>query len=240
MTDEIRFEGKYKEWRDRRIMVLEEIFAQRGIDVSHSRILEFGAGGGDTGAYFKAKGAEVVVTEGREQNFNLIREKHPDLNAYVFDNDTLSDGIFFGSGGSEFNIIIHWGLLYHLNNWQQDLARCRNLLPKGGLLCLESELLNGMSDQQVKVFEEDHWDQAVNRIGTRMTATSVQSYLNKLNFTYVRYDDSRLNLDFHRYNWNADPNFKIDDVLKVYGRNELEHGLRRFWVCKYHGKDGKN
>lgn len=52
-----------------------------------------------------------------------------------------------------FDFIIHWGLLYHLDNWRQDLGCALNHLKSDGYLSLESEVLDTSDDIEVKVDE---------------------------------------------------------------------------------------
>lgn len=225
------FEGLYATWREKRIALIIKLF---GEDYFRGKtLLEVGAGGGQTALYFKSLGAIVTITEGRDENFKLIRQNDPDVECYCMNQD---EG-WLPLSGRKFDIIIHWGVLYHLNDWQVDLLETTDHLAPEGLLFLESEVLTGADPTaQVRVSEPNHWDQAMSGLAWRMSASFVEAFMENLGFSYDRYDDPDLNIEqngnvVHNYSWLVDTNFQTPSE-EVLSRDKIAQGLRRFWVFR--------
>ena len=122
----------------------------------------------------------------------------------------------------KFDLVIHWGILYHLTNWQQDLA---SALRHTNLLCLESEV--GDSEDPThdpKVREGWPGDSALGEEGdsdgSRPSAAHVEKILDDLGCTYTRYDDADLNFHYHKYDWKAN------------NTGLAPAGQRRFWLVR--------
>jgi hypothetical protein len=73
----------------------------------------------------------------------------------------------------KFNLIIHWGLLYHLENWKDDLKHC---LAHTNLICLESEIADSSEDTHDEKITEAGYDKAFEGIGSRPSAYHVQKH----------------------------------------------------------------
>lgn len=122
----------------------------------------------------------------------------------------------------QFDFIIHWGVLYHLDNWQQDL-KCA--LQHSKVIFLESEVCDSSDPTfEIKVKEEkNECDQAFSGKGSRPSPAFIESVLDSQNAKWKRYDDEDINSDIsnkvqHRYNW-------ITKETKTWSV-----GLRRFWI----------
>lgn len=204
----------YIAWRKSRINKLDQIFGKeffRG-----KRVLEVGAGFGLIGKHLREYwGADVVFTEAREHLVNTIRMMNPKAEVHMIDHENLWDL------HQKFDFIIHWGLLYHLDNWKQDLFCTAAHLKPTGILSLESEILDRFGEVEEKLSEPTNEDdQAVGGLGTQMSAGVVENILRSLKLSYKRYDDSDLNADFHHYDWKESDSGKS------------RSGQRRFWIAK--------
>lgn len=205
----------YVDWRNARINKIEKIF---GADFFRGKdILEVGAGKGVIGKYLHDQwGANVTFTEGRAELVEYIRQTNPGANVYQINHEQPWEL------AEKFDIIIHWGLLYHLFRWRKDLLRIKSHLREGGILFLESEVFDSDLDQEFNVNEDKQIDdQSLIGVGTRASALAIENELSKIGFTFKRYDDADLSDANHRYDWE----------LKNTKCLHSSYGLRRFWVC---------
>ena len=204
----MRFEGHYAGWRQSRISKIEKIFGK--LFFQNKSILELGAGFGHIGEHFQSLGSRVSFAEGREENVLILKQKFNDV-YHLNQNDQWNLN-------KKFDIVIHWGVLYHLDNWKQDLICALN---HSKILLLESEVSDSDDPTfEIKVNEHTEYDQSVNGIGSRPSAQNIENAIINLGFTFQRYDDSDLNYDFHVYDWS------------VTNSNTWRHGLRRFWIVQ--------
>ena len=202
----------YTPWRKSRIAKLEQIFTRKYFE--GRRILECGAGNGLIGKYLREElGAEVAFTEGRWELMDTITTNNPRARVYLVDHDKPWDL------GRKFDLVIHWGLLYHLDNWRQDLGCVAKHLDLGASLCLETEIIDyPYVTESYRKEPTDQDDQALNGRSTIPTAKAVEDRLRELNLDFKRYDDADLNAAFHHYDW-------VEKGLGAGGK-----GQRRFWV----------
>jgi hypothetical protein len=63
----------------------QEHLCSLGLDLSHKRVLEVGAGIGDHTTFFIDRGCDVVVTEGRPENFRVLQQRYPHLETHLLD-----------------------------------------------------------------------------------------------------------------------------------------------------------
>jgi SAM-dependent methyltransferase len=113
------FDPVYEDWRIKRLNKMLEIY---GIDYFKGRkILELGGGHGDIGAFFAELGADVLSLDGRIQNVNFARLKHLKVANLRFAQFNLEHN--FSSFG-RFDLIINFGLLYHLKDVENHLKCC--------------------------------------------------------------------------------------------------------------------
>lgn len=197
-----------KQWNSNRLGKLYEILGESWFP--GKRILEVAAGHGENGKALAAKGASVLFTEGRELFVNFLKKEG--LDAQVLDLDgawTLDE---------QFDLIVHWGVLYHLDKWKESLESALEHAP---LVCLETIV----SESRELTFElkrkEDGYDQALLGTGTIMSAEYLESHLSSLGATFVRYDD--LSLDANgcaNYSW-----FPGEPKIDLNWR-------RRFWMVR--------
>ncbi len=204
--------GIYAEWTRRRVAKLVQILGKEWFP--GKRVLDVGAGHGMNGKAVIDLGADVLFTDARQHHVDVL--KKDGYNAEVMDNEKE------WTVQGQFDLILHWGLLYHVDNWKQDV-RCA--LERTPLLCLETLIgLGNNPNEEVKVPEllttQDH---AVSGIGTIMPAVVFENYVTSLGCTFQRYDDADLTVGgHHRYDW--DINVGVDYIDK--------RGQRRFWMIR--------
>ena len=123
-------EGYYKEWRRTRIAKLTTILGGEGW-FKGKEVLELAAGYGHIGLELKELGANVTFTDGRELHVTEIKLRVERSPVILLDQDRE------WNLNKKFDLIIHWGVLYHLDQWQRDL---QTTMQHGDLICLESEI----------------------------------------------------------------------------------------------------
>jgi len=211
------FQGDYIGWRENRIKKIEEIFEKEFF--RNKSILELGCGHGHVGKHFQEiLKSKVTFSDGNKSFVKYIQENNPDYEVLHLDQDKP------WNLNKKFDIIIHWGVLYHLDNWKEDLISAMN---HSNLIFLESEVANSEDENyEFKLQDHDGYDQAVNINATRPSANFIEKIILQNNFSFKRYDDSSLNYKQHRYDW------------KVTNQTERKenYGKRRFWIIEKNTK----
>jgi SAM-dependent methyltransferase len=213
VPEEEYFLGDYVDWRNKRIAKIESIF---GKDFFQNKtMLELGCGYGYLGKYFHEElGSDVTFAEGNKEFLPWIQKINPNASVIHLDQDTEYNL------DRKFDVVVHFGVLYHLDDWKQDLICATQ---HTDLLLLESEVANTEDPEfELKYTDYDHYDQALNRIATRPSANSIESVLRDMGFSYTRYDDADLNSGNHIYSW----------VVNEDAKHNWQVGQRRFWVAK--------
>ena len=154
-------------------------------------------------------GANITGTEGSDKNLETCRTHYPHLNFIKYDWES-TDWIF----EDNYDIIIHWGVLYHLKNPRGSLLMC---LQHTNLMFLETLILD-RSGSYIEDIKEDVNlpDQSVHGLGSRFTSTYVENIIQEAGFTAKRLDWSTLNSQNQPFY-----NFPEGDTNKIY---------RRFWI----------
>jgi hypothetical protein len=201
------FATHYDAWRTSRINTIKKYIGETYFQ--NKTLLELGCGYADIGNKFSELGAIVSSTDSREEHLEVVKKRYPHLNIFRLDGD--KDTI-----EQKYDIILHWGLLYHLNEIENHLAR---LSDKCDILLLETEVLDSDDENEFLTTKEKGYDQAFNNFGIRPSAKYVEKVLAQNDFQYVCIIDPIINANNHTYDW----------VVK--NTKTWRHGLRRFWIC---------
>ena len=183
------FRGHYEEWREARMRGIDKYIDT--VFLKNKTLLELGAGYGDLGYLFSQRGCKVTCSDGRGCHLRKLEEKYPNLQVEMFDCD--ADLL-----NKSYDIILHWGVLYHLEFIDRNL---KDVCEHCNYLFLETEICD-TNDSSVclKVNEErNHLDQAANGIGSRPSPTYVEKLLNDYNFNYCMIQDDMINSQYHTY-----------------------------------------
>ena len=203
------YQYTYKEWRKKRIKFLVKVLGKDWF--ANKKLIEFGSGNGEISNFFKDIGSNVICCEGREELVKDIKRRHPNFETILLDNDTDWDDTF---REKQFDLAIHWGLLYHLENWDRDLI---NVLKIAKIICLESEVFPSNEDFIFKRKEFGH-DQSIHNTGTYISSSKIEKIFIERNLKFKRFDSKDLNTSRYKYNWIAS-----DD-------KNMEYWKRRFWI----------
>ena len=210
--------GHYTEWQNKRIQKIEKIFGKEFF--KDKTILEVACGYGDIGKYFSNLGAIVEFTEGRKEHLSHIKNNNPNCIVHQIDHDKP------WNLNKKYDLIIHFGLLYHLTNWKEDLECAFN---HSDTIILESEILDSLIPlNEYKARDGGGYDQALptTKYAIRPTADYVEHVLEKNNYKFIRYDDEEVDTSPHLYSW------KVQGIHDKNGGYIGYGPTRRFWVCK--------
>lgn len=212
------FNTCYNRWRETRVNKLISLF---GNDWSGKKVLELACAHGNIGLYLKTLGADITFADAREQHLAKVLEKDSTAKTILVDQDTAWDI------NQEFDIILHFGVLYHLDNWKQDL---KSALKHTQTLILESAVADADYEYEYKLHEDDEGGQnAFNKVGTLPSATSIENYITSLGYTFTRFDDDSLNTNWFKYDWQvSNPDLSSINVSSY--EDKPLFGGRRFWL----------
>lgn len=211
--DDAIFAVSYADWRTKRINKLLELY---GVDwFAGKRVLELGSGLSDIGAFFADLGAEVVCLEGRQETVTFARLKHRDVPRLTIAQCDL-EGDFSQYG--RFDLIIHFGLLYHIREVDAHMARCFDLADE---VVLESVVCDSTDPECILYVPEPAQvaEQSLHGVGSRPSPFYVERLAAERGFAADRHFTADLNhKNMYIYDWPH--------------RNDESHGdwrKRRFW-----------
>lgn len=207
------FSGHYEYWRAKRIVAIVEEYGEGWF--KGKKILELGCGYGDIGYVLSTLGAEVVYAEGRKEHCDYLRERFSDSRVYQVN---LENEWPFAKD-EKFDMILHLGLLYHLQDYHFSLKKCSEHTDN---LVLETEVCDSDEDFVLRIEEnKDQYDQSLIAAGSRPSALHVENILSAYGYKNItRIRDARCNANFHTYDWN------------VTNTRDWKSGMRRFWFVK--------
>ena len=172
-------------------------------------MLELGGGYGNNGNEFYNLGCKVTSSDARRQHILNGKIKYPYINFEIMDYDK-------NKINKKYDIILHWGLLYHLKEIECHLENvCKNC----DVILLETTVSDSDNENFYKLTYEEGYDQAYNNIGIRPSPKYIEKILSKNSFKYIMIKDPITNSSFHKYDWESK------------NTNTWTQGARRFWVC---------
>ncbi len=170
-----------------------------GLDIAGSTVLEVGAGIGDHTSFFLDRGCQVVSTEARQENLEILRARYPHVTVrhlYLDDPDCfpLND---------KFEIVYCYGVLYHLNKPAEALdfmsRKClRMLLLETCVSFGNEDMLNPCSE------DPRNPTQSTSGTGCRPTRRWVYKQL-KRHFEFVYLPITQPNHEEFLIDWSSPP-----------------------------------
>jgi 2-polyprenyl-3-methyl-5-hydroxy-6-metoxy-1,4-benzoquinol methylase len=180
-----------------------------GLGLAGKRVLDVGCGVGHLSHYLKSRGCEVVSVDGRAENIEALREKYPDLEqAFVADVESskLSDP-------GEFDVVLAYGLLYHLENPIRALrnmaSSCKDMLLIETMVC-DSDLPLMLLDDETKTYS-----QALRGLGSRPSPSFVAHALNRIGFEHIYTPRSVPDHRDFRIEWKNSLKWRMDHPFRA-------------------------
>lgn len=179
------FGGDFGLWRRLRV---QKLLNHLGEDwFKGKKILEMGCGYGNIGAFFESMGAIVHYSDVREECLSEVLKRNPKAITICMDQE--SDWSLKDS----YDLIIHFGLLLHINYWERDLEKVLDHC--SGFLALETAVNKYNDHSEYKIFGE--YSSIVHGtsrgIGTLTSAPNIEKVFSRKGYTWKRFDDADLN-----------------------------------------------
>jgi hypothetical protein len=203
----------HKDWQNNRMNFILSMYPKEFF--KDKKILELGSYNGYFGECFRKMGAYVLSIEGRPENVTSIKNNFPELLIECRDLDTNT------WEWGEWDIIINFGLIYHLEKHHKE--HLENCINNCNLLFLESVIYDS-NQSEIFFKNESGGDQSLSDVGGTPSTSYVEDILNNLNSKFTKYTTSNLNGIYHHYDW-------VDTGLKNY-----DGWARRFWVVENNQK----
>ena len=206
----------YDEWKDKRVNKIQNTFGRDWF--CGKSVLELGAAHGDIGLHFLKLGADVLFADVRIEHLRTINQKLFELNhnpkTIVLDQNKRYDL------DRKFDLILHTGVLNHLDDWKQDLECAIN---HTNLMILESMV-------------------SVKNYVSNFSQEDVENHLSDLGCKFFRFDTSDLNTDWswdsdllgvnlltkHIYDWNYEQ-YEMGYYKINHSKKDNIH-FRRMWL----------
>lgn len=207
----------YDDWTKKRINRVVSIFGKEWFN--RKTVLELGSAHGDIGIELLKLGADVTFSDARQEHLKSIVNN---LSQYNF----IPKTICFNQNerydmSMKFDLVLHLGTLYHIENWQQDLECALN---HTNTMILESAVFPSERQMKHPVYGPYKCD------NPHLTQEGIESHLRDLGCKFIRFDLPELdsiggwfNQDFkdnHIYSWHVPRGVTI---------GETDH-YRRFWL----------
>jgi SAM-dependent methyltransferase len=141
------FQPSYHAWRATRINKMLELYGLEWF--AGKRVIELGCGHADIGAFLAEIGASVLCVDGRQENLTFAKLKHRNVGGLEYLHADL-DGEFPALGRCD--LLIHFGLLYHLEDVDRHLAQCWALADE---IVLESVVCDSLDPAKIVYLGRD-------------------------------------------------------------------------------------
>jgi predicted TPR repeat methyltransferase len=201
------FSHHYDDWTKTR---MDGIRKYIGYDFFKNKtILELGCGHAHNGNIFSNLGAIVTSSDIRQEHLQVANELYPHIQTILMDGENLTIE-------KKYDIILHWGLLYHLCEIENHLEKVSQ---NCDILLLETEVSDTDDETFYIQTDENGLDQAFHNKGIRPSPKYVENILTKNGFSMKMIKDPILNSLYHHYDWD------------ITNSKTSRDGLRRFWIC---------
>jgi len=196
-----------------------EHLASLGLDLAGATVLEVGAGIGDHTSFFLDRGCQVVSTEAREDNLDILRTRYPNIQVKHLDLDNPDPNF-----NQVFDIVYCYGLLYHLQHPVEAIEFMSRCCQK--ILLLETCVSYGDGESVNSCAEvAESPSQAISGQGCRPTRKWVYNQL-KQRFQFVYMPITQPNHEEFPIDWDSHPSTRIlTRSIYIASRQRLENNI---------------
>ena len=205
-------------YRESELSRLANMFAHLDVQsMAGARILEVGAGLGRLGDAFRTLGFDVTSSDARQEYVDRMRGRGCRAVLLDLDRDDLRSA-------GEFDVILAFGVLYHLSEPERFLHNCA---ATAKTLLLESCVSDNADAVCPFIDERTGWmgqDQAANRRGCRPSPSWVETTCRDAGYAQVNDVSTAIaNWRFGIFDWD------------IQGTGQWARGaanLRKMWICR--------
>lgn len=179
MSEPKVFDGEhYERLNTSRAEVLQELLRELQPALGIRTALDVGCGLGHFSQLMSAHLFQVTAVDGRQDNVEEAKRRHPDIRFLPFD---VQDPSILSLG--QFDLVLCLGLLYHLEN---PLLAVRHLHAiTAQLLIAESVTFPGAEPTMALIDEEIHDDQGLNHVAFYPTEACLIKMLYRAGYPFV-------------------------------------------------------
>ncbi len=219
----------YDQWYKKRLAKILNIFGEDWFE--GKKILELGACHGIIGSELLKLGSEVTFTDLHQENLDVIRKKLSE-SFYTNPNLHLLNQEKPYSFNVKFDLVLHLGVLYHIENWKQDL-KCA--IESSKITILETGVNHMNLPDRIVSNPESNLEENRLHMGfgkaSIVTQESIENYITSLGAKFIRFDDKTLNVScttdgnnkiYFLYDWDY-------NSVKYYNK-PYKPNFRRFYL----------
>lgn len=208
----LHIDDGYIDWQLKRVKYVIGLF---GLDFfKGKKVLELGSYQGGITQMFYNLGCDITGVEGSEKNINLSRQLYPHLKFIQLD---CEKDLTTNLGDDVYDIIIHWGILSHLEHAKESIIYA---LRHADHIFLESTVVDDCHSSIYFEKENTNWpDQALDGIGSRMTTSYIEDIIRaEEGVRFTRHDNPKLN--------------SRNQPIYSWSEHDSHDTFRRFWTIR--------
>jgi hypothetical protein len=183
----------YEQYYKKRANKIISIFGKSWFQ--NKKILELGCCHGDIGIEFLKLGSDLLFTDERMEYLEDIDKNLKKLYNYSAEYALIDHDKDYNLQ-KKFDLVIHMGLLYHLQNWRSDI---KNALKHSDILILESTVTTNIEENNTILELNDNdkkYDYCTKKnTRTYFTQEEVEKELINNGCKFLRLDDKKLNVE---------------------------------------------
>ena len=179
MSEPLAFDKEiYHELNPARATTAENLLSQIKGQVNLKTAADIGCGPGYFSKFLCSLGYQVTAVDGREENVQEAKRRYPEIQFVTGNAEDLAQ-----VGLGMFDLVLCFGLLYHLENPLRAIRFLSSITSK--VLLVESMIVPG-KDPALKLLDEDHVeDQGLNYVAFYPTESCLVKMLYRAGFPVV-------------------------------------------------------